>query len=99
MFPGGGELVLVFLVVLLLFGGKELPRVARTLGNWSATLRRSLNEVRREFNRISIQEEMEEAAKELRERKPPHAQQPSDGEPRSAGKMRQGDNEGDPPSG
>lgn len=67
MLPGGGELLLVFLVVLLLFGGREMPRLARTLGQWSATMRRSLNDVRREFNRISIEDELKATQKELRD--------------------------------
>jgi sec-independent protein translocase protein TatA len=29
---GGGEIVLILFVILLLFGGKGLPNVARTLG-------------------------------------------------------------------
>ncbi len=66
MFPGGGEVLLILFVVLLLFGGKELPRVARMMGKWSSTMRRSLNEVRREINRIGIEEEMKEAASAMK---------------------------------
>jgi sec-independent protein translocase protein TatA len=29
---GGGELILIFLAILLLFGGKKLPELARALG-------------------------------------------------------------------
>lgn len=65
MMPGGGELLIVLLMVFLLFGGRELPRIARTLGKWSAVMKRSLNDVRREFNRISIEEELREAGREV----------------------------------
>jgi sec-independent protein translocase protein TatA len=31
-FEGPGEIILIFLVILLLFGGKKLPELARSLG-------------------------------------------------------------------
>ncbi len=62
MLPGGSELILILVVVILLFGGRELPRIARTIGRWSAILRKSINDVRREFNRLSIEEEMRQSA-------------------------------------
>jgi sec-independent protein translocase protein TatA len=66
VFPGGGELVFIVLVVLLLFGGKELPRIARLMGQWSSTMRRSLNEVRREFNRIGIEDELKDVSSAMK---------------------------------
>jgi sec-independent protein translocase protein TatA len=30
--PGGGELVVILLIVLVLFGGAKLPQLARNLG-------------------------------------------------------------------
>jgi len=32
MFPGGWEWIIVVLVVLLLFGGRKLPELARSVG-------------------------------------------------------------------
>lgn len=43
--PSGGELLLVLLVVLLLFGAKNLPRMARTLGRTLEEFRRAAKEV------------------------------------------------------
>ena len=43
--PSGGELLLVMLVVLLLFGAKNLPRMARTLGRTMEEFRRAAREV------------------------------------------------------
>lgn len=45
---GGGEIVLILLVALLLFGANNLPRVARTLGKTLEQIRRAANEVRDE---------------------------------------------------
>lgn len=43
--PSGGELLLVLLVVLLLFGAKNLPKMARTLGRTMEEFRRAAREV------------------------------------------------------
>lgn len=53
--PGVGEIVLIALVVLLLFGGKKIPELMRGLGNGV-----------REFNsaKNSIKNEIEEGMKE-----------------------------------
>ncbi len=65
--PGGGELIVIALVILLLFGGKELPKVARTLGKWTSIFRRSMNDIRREINRIAMEDELKEAKKKFSE--------------------------------
>jgi len=38
---GGGELLVVFAAILLLFGGKRLPSIARTVGRTLADLRKA----------------------------------------------------------
>ncbi len=43
--PSGGEIILVLLVVLLLFGSKNLPKMARTLGKTLEEFRRASREV------------------------------------------------------
>ncbi len=45
---GASEIFLVLLVVLLLFGGKRLPDVARQLGRGISDLRRSYLDIKRE---------------------------------------------------
>ena len=44
--PGPGELILVFLVVLLLFGPKKLPGIARSIGALLQQLRRASDDFR-----------------------------------------------------
>jgi sec-independent protein translocase protein TatA len=41
---GTPELVLILLIVLLLFGGKKLPELSRSLGSSMQELRKGLNE-------------------------------------------------------
>jgi len=39
--PGGGEIILIFVVVLLMFGPKRLPQIARMIGKTLDELRRA----------------------------------------------------------
>ena len=47
----GGELLVIMLFVLLFFGSKGIPDVARTMGRAMRQLRDASNEVQREINR------------------------------------------------
>lgn len=47
---GGSEIFLILIVVLLLFGGKRLPELARSLGRGLAEFRRATQAVQREIN-------------------------------------------------
>jgi len=53
--PGGPELILIMFAILLLFGGKKIPELARGLGRGI-----------REFNqaKASIKQELEEGLEE-----------------------------------
>ncbi|PVX50743.1 sec-independent protein translocase protein TatA [Balneicella halophila] len=46
---GGFEILLIFLVALLLFGSKQLPEIARTLGKGWGEIKRTTSELREEF--------------------------------------------------
>lgn len=61
--PSGGEVILVLLVVLLLFGSKNLPKMARTLGRTLEEFRRAAKEVSDEI--IHADDEPEEGPKPL----------------------------------
>jgi len=47
----GGELIVILLFVLLFFGSKGIPDVARTLGRTMRQVRDASNEVQREIQR------------------------------------------------
>lgn len=44
--PGIGEIVVVLVVVLVLFGGSKVPEMARTLGNGIKEFKRILNDIK-----------------------------------------------------
>ncbi len=47
----GGEIIVIFLVMLLLFGSKKLPDLARTLGKGMREFQKAKDEIQNEFNR------------------------------------------------
>lgn len=51
--PGGGEMLLILVVALLLFGAKRLPGLARSLGRALAEFRRAAREVGDEIQRAT----------------------------------------------
>ena len=48
--PGGQELFLIFLIVLLLFGAKRIPEVAQNLGKGIREFKKSMKEVQSEID-------------------------------------------------
>ena len=48
---GGGEIVLILAVVLLLFGAKKLPELAKGLGQGIREFKKASNEVTEEIHR------------------------------------------------
>ncbi len=61
--PGGSEWFLVFLVILLLFGGAKIPQLMRGVGRGMGELQRGLEEGKRALN-TSMADAEEEAKKE-----------------------------------
>lgn len=55
---GGGELLLIIIAVLLLFGPEKLPELARTFGKGMAQLRKAQTEFQRNVNAMT--DEVEE---------------------------------------
>lgn len=49
----GGEIIVIFLVMLLLFGSKKLPDLARTLGRGMREFQKAKDEITNELNRTT----------------------------------------------
>lgn len=51
MFPSGIELVVIVLIVLLLFGAKKIPELARGLGQGISEFRKASTDIRKEIEK------------------------------------------------
>lgn len=49
---GAGEIVLIALIILLLFGGKKIPELMRGLGNGVRSFKEGMNEAKEEAQKI-----------------------------------------------
>jgi len=59
-FPGGWEWIIIFLVILLLFGAKRLPDLARGLGKGISEFRKAAKEVSEELKQDDSDEPKED---------------------------------------
>ena len=57
---GGGEIILIFLIVLLLFGAKKVPELFRSLGKGVNEFRKAKNEWEQDINDVMNQEPLED---------------------------------------
>ena len=57
---GGGEMILIFLIVLLLFGAKKVPELFRSLGKGVNEFRKAKNEWEQDINDVMSQEPLED---------------------------------------
>jgi len=55
--PGGIELVVIVLIVLLLFGAKKIPELARGLGQGINEFRKATNDIKKEIEHGSKEPE------------------------------------------
>ena len=46
---GMGELLIIMFVVLILFGGKKIPEIAKNLGKGISEFKKGLNELKKEI--------------------------------------------------
>ncbi|MFC0878023.1 twin-arginine translocase TatA/TatE family subunit [Saccharicrinis sp. FJH2] len=60
-FPSGGELIIVIVAILILFGADKIPEFARMFGKGMREFRRATEDIKREFNEETreIREEIE----------------------------------------
>jgi TatA/E family protein of Tat protein translocase len=60
--PGWPEIVFILVIVLLLFGAKKLPELARGIGQSLGEFKRARDEFEREIHKTAAQVEVKEAA-------------------------------------
>lgn len=60
--PGGSEWLLIFLAVLLLFGGKKIPELMRGIGSGIREFNRAKSDVKQQIEE-GMHEEKKEPAK------------------------------------
>lgn len=70
--PGGGELFVIVLVIIMLFGSKKIPELARGLGKGMRELKNVTNEIQneirdgaREINKIKEVTNIEKEVKDM----------------------------------
>lgn len=59
---GAGEIIIVALVILLLFGGKKIPELMKGLGKGVRSFKEGINDIEKEIN-AEPQPKKDEAAK------------------------------------
>ena len=62
---GGGELILIILIGLMLFGSDKIPEIARTLGKGMAQLKNATNEIKTEIQKGAEANGIDTSMKEL----------------------------------
>ena len=68
---GGGEILMILVVVLLLFGGKGVPTIARTLGRSVREFKDAANGIKDDLSnnlgdvRNEVQEQIQEVKKRI----------------------------------
>jgi sec-independent protein translocase protein TatA len=59
-----GELLVIFLIILLLFGAKRLPEIARALGKSLKEFKKATKEVKGAFDEAANEDEEEKKSSE-----------------------------------
>jgi len=68
---GGGEIVLILFVILLMFGGKGIPSIARTLGKGIREFKDATSDIQRDIQKSTggltdqVEEHIQEIKKEI----------------------------------
>jgi len=53
LFISGGEIFIVFVVALLLFGANKIPEIARGLGKGMSEFKKATDDIKKEINESS----------------------------------------------
>ncbi len=67
---GGWEMLIIFLVVLLLFGGRKIPELMRGLGKGIHSFRKGMQEAKDEMNRPVDDDDSDNSDKNSRNTEP-----------------------------
>ena len=59
---GAGEIIIIALVVLLLFGGKKIPELMRGIGKGVRSFKEGINEVEKEIG--SVEDDVKNVGKQ-----------------------------------
>ncbi len=59
---GGQEMIIIFVVILLLFGAKKIPELARGLGKSMGEFKKARDEFEREISKAEDEVKIREAA-------------------------------------
>lgn len=68
---GGGEIVMILFVILMMFGGKGIPSIARTLGKGIREFKDATNDIQRDIQKSTsnitdqVDEHIQEIKKEI----------------------------------
>lgn len=62
---GGGELVVIILIVLMLFGSDKIPEIARGLGKGMQQLKDATNEIKSEIHKSADVDGLKKSINEL----------------------------------
>jgi sec-independent protein translocase protein TatA len=65
--PQGPEWIIIFVVVLLLFGAKKIPELARGLGKSMGEFKKAREDFEREIKTAESESESEEEEKKVKE--------------------------------
>lgn len=79
--PGPLELILIFLVVLLIFGAKRIPEIARGIGRGIREFKDATSEISREINMEDQQQQNQPRIEQPRQGAPQARQQEAPPEP------------------
>ncbi len=84
---GMSELLVIFVVVLVFFGPKRMPEVARSLGSAMREFRRSLNQIQRELEEADPTRDLRKETKSILSQLPEQVRpsMPGSGSPQQTG--------------
>ena len=65
LFISGAEIFIVILVVVLLFGAKRIPEIARGLGKGMKEFKKATDDIKREINDVDVSKDIREIKKDI----------------------------------